>query len=298
MIDHRPWLFDSTYEGHGYLDIAAVMSDIEINTGLDPRQCCFLIAADEDLGDLGVRYCSWPWYLVRHEDFYQNLEHLNLDWSNITITKCFISLARRPSRSRALMSRLLIDHFSKDQYMLSFGSQGFVDKDMRTMMQPYEAPQILDDVVDYNQQHRPPPRSFLNCLVNLVNETIDEYSITDRNSIFVTEKTFKCFAWRQIPIWNARPGIVASVRRLGFDVFDDLMDSHCYDHQLDNSLRRGMILDILQKFCFKYHQNLDSLRRQLWPRIQHNVDLLVGYISLHNTHRHKLTKYLLNKEQF
>ena len=294
-IDRRPWLFDSSYEGHGRRDITAVVQDIQTNTRLDIEQCGFLIAADEDLDDLQIRYSSWPWYLVCCEDFFQSLASLELDWPNLVMHKCFISLARRPSRGRAWMSRMLLDRFP-NQGLLSFGSGGFVDDEIRTIMHPYVIPRLLDGVVEYDQQHQPPPVVFLGCLVNLVNETMDECDITGRDSVFITEKTFKCFAWRQIPIWNARPGVVHSVRRLGFDVFDDLFDQHCYDSTTDNHARRSQVADILQRFCAQYQGKLDDLRRNLWPRIQHNVDLLQNYISSHNPHRHKLTKYLLNKE--
>jgi hypothetical protein len=295
-IDHRPWLFDSSYEGHGRRDIGAVVQDIQTNTSLDSKQCGFLIAADEDLDDLQIRYRSWPWYLVCCEDFFGSLCSLGLDWPNLTMHKCFISLARRPSHGRAQMTRMLLDRLGQDQGLLSFGSAGFVDDDLRGIMQPYVIPRLLDDIVSYDRQHRPPPMTFLGCLVNLVNETIDECDIDGRDSIFITEKTFKCFAWRQIPIWNARPGIVNSVRRLGFDVFDDVFDQHGYDSIADNHARRCQVTDILQQFCARYQGKLDDLRRDLWPRIQHNVDLLQHYISSHSQHRHKLTKYLLNKE--
>jgi len=58
--------------------------------------------------------------------------------------------------------------------------------------------------------------------------------ISDR--IMFTEKTAKPFCCNQIPLFVASPGYVEILRRLGFDVFDDIVD-HSYDKE-DNVFKR------------------------------------------------------------
>jgi len=58
--------------------------------------------------------------------------------------------------------------------------------------------------------------------------------ISDR--IMFTEKTTKPFCCNQIPLFIATPGYVEILRRLGFDVFDDIVD-HSYDKE-DNIIKR------------------------------------------------------------
>jgi hypothetical protein len=58
--------------------------------------------------------------------------------------------------------------------------------------------------------------------------------VSDR--VMFTEKTAKPFCCNQIPLFIAAPGFVEILRRLGFDVFDDIVD-HSYDKE-DNSFKR------------------------------------------------------------
>jgi hypothetical protein len=56
--------------------------------------------------------------------------------------------------------------------------------------------------------------------VNIVNET-EYFSVTG----IVTEKTLLAIASEQIPIVIGHKGIVDQCRRMGFDMFDDLVDT-------------------------------------------------------------------------
>lgn len=63
---------------------------------------------------------------------------------------------------------------------------------------------------------------------------------TSSNRRYLTEKTIKAFVLGQIPIFLALPGYVAELRKLGFDVFDDIV-SHDYDDITDINLRIYLI---------------------------------------------------------
>jgi hypothetical protein len=70
--------------------------------------------------------------------------------------------------------------------------------------------------------------------VNIVTET--QYS--DPTGI-VTEKTLMAFAAEQIPIVIGHPGIVEHCRRMGFDMFDDLVDTSYDSISNDQGLERA-----------------------------------------------------------
>jgi hypothetical protein len=68
------------------------------------------------------------------------------------------------------------------------------------------------------------------CSVNIVTET--QY---DSAPGIITEKTIMAILAEQIPIVIGYPGIVADCKELGFDMFDDVVDTS-YD-QLPNEIR-------------------------------------------------------------
>jgi hypothetical protein len=101
----------------------------------------------------------------------------------------------------------------------------------------------------------------------------------------VTEKTFKCFAWHQVPIWWTMPGLVADVRSLGFDVFDDIMQDHCYDEIQDPDRRITAMLDTLDQAISKIHNvGIMQFHEQVFSRLQKNHDRLVELANLRMPH--------------
>jgi hypothetical protein len=92
----------------------------------------------------------------------------------------------------------------------------------------------------------------------------------------MTEKSYKCFALFQIPIWLAPYRAVACYRELGFDVFDDIVD-HSYDLESDPVRRISMVADQIQTVCDQPLFELIDLKNQLLPRFQHNWSRLGHY---------------------
>jgi hypothetical protein len=108
-------------------------------------------------------------------------------------------------------------------------------------------------------------------LVNVVTET-NEF---DSDNIMLSEKTFKAFAWHQIPIFNATKGHVDKVRSLGFDLFDDIID-HSYDTVTNSHIQKLKILNEVTKFLKKYStiDDVNNLRKNIFHRLQANNELL------------------------
>ena len=118
-------------------------------------------------------------------------------------------------------------------------------------------------------------------LYNIICETAYESEpgaseLTHHHRPGMTEKSYKCFALYQIPIWLAPYSAVACYRALGFDVFDDVID-HSYDLEIDSARRIYMVADQVQKICEQSHPKLLELKKHLLPRFEHNWARLRHY---------------------
>lgn len=186
----------------------------------------------------------------------------------------FLCLIRRASASRA---RLASGLHQMPSVRMSFGSMAPVGPlpEFQSMFS-VPLPIMLDGPVSYDQQHSHSDPKFYTCLFNIVAESSSQTDPGIWRSIFITEKTYKAFGFRQIPIWSAVPGFVAQVRKLGFDVFDDIVD-HSYDTVQDECQRIDLVIKEVKRLDSEYKlQDCQQLRQQLWPRLQANFALLAA----------------------
>ena len=143
---------------------------------------------------------------------------------------------------------------------------------------PYKYPMAIDtdDKVGWEQQHLGLDNKFFSALVNIICETTEEES----HPINLSEKTFKVFAWHQIPIWHAGPNHVRETRNLGFDVFDDIIN-HDYDLVTSYIDRKNKLIESLIDFKNKYPtiDSVNELRQQLWTRFENNNKLLAKLVE-------------------
>ena len=108
--------------------------------------------------------------------------------------------------------------------------------------------------------------------ISLVAETNAD---SDKNALFVTEKTYKPLANCHFAIWIAHPGVVQFVRSLGFDVFDDIID-HRYDTIVNDVERFSYALKSLKRFLYTIPQNSHK-RRELNNRLKKNQEKFLNY---------------------
>lgn len=94
-----------------------------------------------------------------------------------------------------------------------------------------------------------------NSYVHLITET----SVLSR--VFLTEKTWKPIATKQIFLLFGNPGSIETLRLAGVDVFDDIVD-HSYDDEPDWRQR-----------LYKIHQSLEALLQQDLPAIFQRTQL-------------------------
>lgn len=290
-------IFDCTNEGISTDDIDKMYSAIKIEYPDLEVRVLFNIPTTKKTN---YKYRCFPEHMVAHCNFVSHVNSLNVDWKNLSMNKHFLSLQRRASVGRLKFTKQLLDNFNKDQYILSCGSQPnkWLNElqNLKDAIHPYMLPILLDGEIDNDsKQHYHTNENFFKCLFNVVSETSSQTDDDSWREIFLTEKTFKAFAYKQLPIWFAVPKTVHEVRKLGFDVFDDIIN-HSYDNILDENTRMLMVVDELKRLCTTYPiSTLMELRGSLWKRISKNTSLLNELVKTHHINKHNLLLELINE---
>jgi hypothetical protein len=142
---------------------------------------------------------------------------------------------------------------------------------MQELMHPYAFPIVIEQELTSSSYDRvsgtPNTDIFYRAHVNLVVESSNQLDEQSWKLVFLTEKSFKTFAWHQFPVWYSVPGTVRQVRDLGFDLFDDVFENHAYDQIQDPDQRRTAVVELVQRVI---SQDLDKLKTQHWERLQQN----------------------------
>lgn len=259
-------LLDFLAEGHSNKTIHPLVEYLSTVVGINNVRVLFNAAID--VAHLPYRARS---FVEHHACWDGRLTNNPASEKNIPLDTKFLCLARRPNHSRARFVSRLVDTINA---RVSFGS-GFPD--WVDMFQPYfnkhKLPLTIDGIVK-NQHDNQDNSIFKSCLFNIVVETSAQDEPNNWTSIFLTEKTFKAFDLYQIPIWFAVPGTVAEARKLGFDLFDDIID-HSYDTIIDEAQRITAIVKQIKNLDSKYTlQECQRIRNSLWSRFEANVAIL------------------------
>lgn len=222
-------------------------------------------------------------------NFYKELIEENVDWENIVIDdRPILCLSGRPTEYRAKFIKNLLD-LCGDKIRASFGNiPQFQISDVqktiyKKLLYPYPFPlnQGTDNkVIGYAvDNQKSPGHNLFQSLLSIVNET-NNFANTN---IQLSEKSFKVFAWHQIPILMASPKQVETIRNLGFDMFDDIID-HSYDTAPNLDLHDLKVLNEVAKFLKKYptEEEMNILRKGLYPRLKANNEHLYRLYQSHN----------------
>lgn len=139
-------------------------------------------------------------------------------------------------------------------------------------------PLVIDQSkITWEQQRNIAMPALTGALFNVICETAyepDTTQLVHHHRPGMTEKSYKCFALFQIPIWLAPYRAVACYRNLGFDVFDDIVD-HGYDLEQDPIKRIDLVVDQIENIA-KLNQ-LTDLKITLAPRFEKNWQRLQHY---------------------
>lgn len=256
MLNNQTVVFNTLFEGHGNEEYEAAVISLQFESWFNRQNIIWL---NNIIDNSQYQHISLPWRMTNHCGFLDFVNNLDRDWA-CPRTKNFVCLMRRPSESRAWISNKIKTKYNNDDYVMTFacmpiGANSFTHwssagSDIK------HTRYFLDKFATYEGQHQLDSSAVFDCLVNVIVETSNQLdAITNPwwKAIFVTEKTFKCFAWRQIPLWFAVPGTVQVVRSAGFDLFDDWID-HSYDLVKDQTLRFNLVFAQLDQLLTKISQ--------------------------------------------
>jgi hypothetical protein len=129
---------------------------------------------------------------------------------------------------------------------------------------------ILDETVDaeVNLARSVPLAHGLNSNFQLVTETFEaDYGA------FITEKSYKPFYFLQPFVQVGDCGNIAELRKLGYDVFDDVVD-HSYDSEPDWGTRIAVALREYDRLCAWSDEQWAIVLRDIAPRLLANLKLV------------------------
>jgi hypothetical protein len=135
--------------------------------------------------------------------------------------------------------------------------------------------------IDWHQQRNICDPDIAGALVNLITESSyePEPGLIKPDTHYLpvlSEKTYKCFAMHQLPVWLAPYRSVECYRNLGFDVFDDWVD-HSYDLESDSIKRIELVAKQIKKLCEL--TDLSKIRCSLQSRHVKNLNTLKSYTA-------------------
>lgn len=272
-------------EGFGPVEIAP-LTDILLQTHTGRFMVLFNAHVDVDTLPYPAK-CFTAWLINRSE---YRLDQLRYDFG-ITLDRKFLCLLRRPTLNRARLARFVLDNIGLNTVRLSFGSGAQGGLDQYQDVVGVDLPLLVDGMLtDRVQEFDVTNPIFHSCLFNIAAETSSQTEANWR-SVFLTEKTWKAIMQRQIPIWYGVPGLVEHVRSLGFDTFDDILDSHRYDDIQDETQRHQSVFDLISQLNDQYSlADCQTLRQQLRPRLAANFEQLLEYFR---TNRRQVSNAVL-----
>lgn len=126
-------------------------------------------------------------------------------------------------------------------------------------------------------------------ILNLVTENlfgISHGDITEDKIVTFTEKVIKPFQARQIPLFIGLPNLQETLRKLGFDLFDDLINNS-FEKETNHILRMDMILNELERLLTI---DLHEFKQKNLDRFEKNYNLL---LTLSNDGKELVEEFLL-----
>ena len=164
------------------------------------------------------------------------------------------------------------------------------DSDVK-LLKSHKLPKNLDvDLSDYSYIDNQINDVFTKIL-NLSTENVMGLTIGDESPyglITFTEKIIKPFLAKQIPLFIALPGLQNELRKIGFDLFDDLIDS-TYETEKDHFKRIKLTIDELEKLL---KIDLVQYKKINQNRFDYNFNLLDKLVE---SGREKLKSFLYNE---
>jgi hypothetical protein len=263
-IRNYTWVIDCGPEGIGAQELHAFYTWM-MAQGVAPTNFRVVFTGKESLNQLPYPAINIIDRMATHQNLIDMVDSVN--WQSVRMDHDFICLMRRGSVDRVEFGKLLLDHFDLNRVLLTLGTDDYdPDHTLAKIMHPHPFPVWANNTATYSVEQD----LFYRAPVNLVVESSSQIDTRVWQNIFITEKTFKSIVWHQYPIWYAVPGLVEEVRKLGFDVFDDVFENHYYDNIQDVHQRRQEIIKLLHRTLALH--NMPELRPTHWARFEKNVN--------------------------
>lgn len=254
----------------------------------DPDHMLAFYNAAGDSTELDHRIVICPWAMANHEDISKKIPLSEKDSKSLQLDRKILCLMRRPSWSRAKFAYALTNSVDRNFLRISFGTlPSNQTENYQSFFNTARLPLLINGIAEYDIQHNQSDLLFHTCLFNAVVETSSQTDQDSWRTKFITEKTFKAFLLRQIPIWFAVPGLVAEIRKLGFDLFDDIID-HRYDLNSNEHQRITSVTTQLSRLDQTLNlQQCQQLRNDLWSRLNRNFELAMDYAAQTDNFMHE-----------
>ena len=271
-------VFDSTMEGPDVREFWLALESIKNEKWFDRSKCVWL--NNVFVKQQPKRTFSIPFFLI---DFAGRIPHEVL--SKVKRQYEFVCLLRNNRPSRSQIARQILDNYDPETYRLSYRTyllKPEYDDSIGRM-----APLQIDYAYHHEEMLGIPGDAIMQPLIHLVAETSIQDDANDQNcwgSTFITEKTFKAFDYRQMPLWFAVPNFVTHLRSAGFDLFDDWFDNHSYDEIQNQSQRFAKVFQILDQALSRVRESggVEAVSQQLANRFDQNI-LILNQLSQEKT---------------
>lgn len=269
-LKSRVLVFDSTMEGSDVQEYSLALQSIQHEKWFDKTRCFWLNNIFQN--NVGARTHSIPFFLI---DFAPRIPEKIL--KSVVKKYQFVCLLRNHRPSRTWIAKYILDRYDPTQYQISYRSnltKPEFDFDINRTV-----PISIDRTFYHHQMLGVPGMPILESLIHLVAETSSQQDANDIDcwgSQFVTEKTFKAFDYKQLPLWFAVPNFVKNLRAVGFDLFDDWFEGHYYDSIENQTDRFLAVFKLLDNAMLKIKSlgGVESVSQMLDQRFQHNIDVL------------------------
>jgi hypothetical protein len=297
-----------TGEGHGYPEFHQICDQIIAN-GLPAEHIIIYTGCLQDSGP-----CTNIGTVVPHLTATLNQSDQGHQLVMSPPTHHFVCLNRAPAWQRAQLVERLLDRSLARYGRISYGVfDGFdstnlgknpIDPIVYPMRYRDRLPLVVDSSkVSVDDGFSTVDPAISGAMINLAAETGYEphpkmpQHMRNIQNVTLSEKTYKIFLMGQMPLILGVPDTVSWIRRLGFDVFDDIIN-HSYDQEPDPGRRIDLVVAELLRFCNKYQtvESLVSLHEFIGPRLLLNYRLLKRWRSNHSLDRPRWLKFFAGKD--
>jgi hypothetical protein len=160
------------------------------------------------------------------------------------------------------------DREQKEQPGLTFDNENILSEFLEIL--PSLPSRVGNDLLAFDS-------AYTDTYINFVTETG-----VHANELFISEKAFKPLLSGQFGIWLGCPGLVAYLRSIGFDMFDDYID-HSYDDEHDWHRRIDMIHHQIKQLLELDFEKIfiDTGSRRLYNQQHFYSDMLYQSLTTH-----------------